>query len=459
MPEEIYDVVVLGGGAGGVAAAMRAAQLGGKVAVVESDQLGGLCMNRGCIPFGHMMVAAGFMGNLNLARQMGLDFGEVRKDYEALMGRQNELINFMRLGVKSTLVKNDVKVIGGKGRLTGKGIIEVDGKTVSYKSLILATGGKWVEPAFPGANLVTNSDDLLSAKTLAERVLLYGNHPWTLKIAQFLHRYDARVTVVTEERRILSGESKAISSRLSKALKDEGIDIITRAGLMAVEKKNDGLHGILEVKEREKRVVVDQVVHLRRAAGLEGLGLESVGLDPNKGFVVVDDRMKTGAEGIYAIGDLTAPESGHYSHVASIGGIVAAENAMGVDSVLERRIMTRVVFTQPQVACVGMTANEAKDAGYDVLVGAAPLSMNPFGMIISENEGLVEVVAEKQYGEVLGIHFIGTGAAEMAAQAVVAIQLEATLEDLANTMHPHPTLSESVAEAARACLGRPIYLP
>jgi dihydrolipoamide dehydrogenase len=184
-----------------------------------------------------------------------------------------------------------------------------------------------------------------------------------------------------------------------------------------------------------------------------------VGLDEKSYFIKVNERMETRVAGIYAIGDLAADETRHYSHLSSTGGIVAAENAMGMESFFDHRTIARVVFTQPQVACVGLTAKEAKEAGYDVATGAAPLSMNPFGMIISQNEGIVEVVAEKKYGEILGINFIGQGACEMAGQAVLAIQMEATLEEIAKATFPHPTLSESLAEAARECLGRPIYLP
>jgi dihydrolipoamide dehydrogenase len=169
--------------------------------------------------------------------------------------------------------------------------------------------------------------------------------------------------------------------------------------------------------------------------------------------------METGVKGLYAIGDMAAPEGRHYSHLASAGGIVAAENAMGVSSSLDLKAAPRVIFTQPQVACVGLTLKEAKDAGHDAVSGTAPLSMNPLGMILAQNEGIVEVVGEKKYGEVLGVHMIGEGASEMAGMAVLAVRMEVTLEELAGAVFPHPTLSESLAEAARDALGRAIYLP
>jgi dihydrolipoamide dehydrogenase len=461
MTENTYDIIVLGGGAGGVPAAVRASQLGARVAIVENNLLGGLCMNRGCVPFGHMMVASNILGSLSLGKDMGLDFSGVTRDYTALLKRQDELIAFMRQGVEGTLKKNKVEIIQGKGRLSGKGKLLVNGKTMSYRNIILATGAKWLTPDFPGADLkeVINSDELLDSNKLPERALLFGSTPWLIEIAQFLHRFGSRVTLATRDKTILANENKPIRSRLIKVLREQGINILTEANISAIKKKKDGLYCVLRVKDKDETIVVDRVISLRRGASISGLGLDTVGLDEKSDFIKVNERMETRVAGIYAIGDLAADETRHYSHLSSTGGIVAAENAMGMESFFDHRTIARVVFTQPQVACVGLTAKEAKEAGYDVATGAAPLSMNPFGMIISQNEGLVEVVAEKKYGEILGINFIGQGACEMAGQAVLAIQMEATLEEIAKATFPHPTLSESLAEAARECLGRPIYLP
>jgi dihydrolipoamide dehydrogenase len=461
MAENAYDVIVLGGGAGGVPAAVRAAQLGSRVAVVENDLLGGLCMNRGCIPFGHMMAASGILASLSLGKEMGLGFSRVSRDYTALLKRQDELIAFMRQGVAGTLKKNKVEIIEGKGRLAGKGKLLVNSKAISYRSIILATGAEWVTPDFPGADLkeVINSNDLLASNRLPKRALLFGSSPWLIEIAQFLRRFGSCVTLATNEKAILADENKPIRSRLIKVLKEEGINILSKTKISAIKKKKDGLHCFLEVKDKDETIVADRVISLRRKAPLAELGLNTVGIDEKSDFIEVNERMETGVEGIYAIGDLAADDTRHYSHLSSAGGIVAAENAMGIESIFNHRNIARVVFTQPQIACVGLTTQEAKGAGYDVATGAAPLSMNPLGMIISQNEGIVEIVAEKKYGEILGIHFIGQSACEMAGQAVLAIQMEATLEELADATFPHPTLSESVAEAARECLGRPVYLP
>lgn len=461
MRKNTYDVIVLGGGAGGVPAAVRAAQLGGSVAVIESGNLGGLCMNRGCIPFGHMMVASNILRSLSLGKDMGLSFSGISKDFTTLIKRQDELIAFMRQGVMGTLMKNKVELIKGKGRIDGKGKVNVNGKTISYKNIILASGAEWRSSSFPGADLedVVNSDYFLNLDKPPERALLFGRTPWLIEIAQFLHRFGSQVILATRSKTLLPDESKTITSRLRKSIKSEGINIKTQAEIVSATKKKDGLHVDLKSKDGVETVVVDKLINIKRAASLKNLGLKNINLDDKSQYIKINSKMQTGEDGVYAIGDLTGPQSRHYSHLSSEQGIIAAENAMGHEADINPRTFTRILFTQPEVACVGLTPREAKKEGYDVAVGAAPYGMNPFGMILSENEGIVEVVSEKKYGEILGVHFIGTAVSEMAGQAVLAIQMEMTVEELAKTSCPHPTLSESLPEAARDCLGRPIYLP
>ncbi|MCJ7595394.1 MAG: NAD(P)/FAD-dependent oxidoreductase [Desulfobacterales bacterium] len=461
MEEKMVDVVVIGGGAGGVPAAIRAAQLGGRVCIIESRDLGGQCMNRGCVPYGHMMEASSILGTLALGKDMGISIPEVSKDYAALMDRQNKLLGFMKQGVKSTLLKKKIEIIEGKGEITAKGTVAVNGKKITCKAIILATGATWVKPDFPGADLedVLNTDYLLTAKSLPARVLLSGRSPWLVGIAQFLQRYGTQAILATPEKRILSNENKTIATRLAKVLRDDGIDVRTRSEVLSISKKKGGLQVDLKSKDDVETISVDKVITLDRRVSVDGLGLKHVGLDEKGEFISVNEKMETQAQGVYAIGDLTGSPENHYSHRASQQGIIAAENAMGADTAFRKGTLTRVLFTRPQVACVGLTEKEAKDAGHDVVVGAAPLSMNTYGMIISESEGLVEVVADKSYGEILGVHFIGKAASEMAGQALLAIEMEATLDALASMAFPHPTLSESLAEAARNALGRHIYLP
>jgi dihydrolipoamide dehydrogenase len=354
-----------------------------------------------------------------------------------------------------------VEIIQGSGQITGKEKVEVNGQVISCRNIILAAGGTWRKPDFEGADLeeVINSDELLKEDRIPKKALLYGSSPWLIEIAQFLRRFGCEAILATEDKSILSHESKTIHARLKRALKDEGVEVLTGVHVSSVKKENDGLHVDLDSSKGIQSVVVDRLVTVKRRAAIHGLGLETVELDESREYFEVDRKMQTEVKGIYAIGDLTAPPTMHYSHRASGQGIVAAENAMGENANYKQKTVPRVLFTAPQVSCVGLTAKEAKNLGYDVVVGSAPYSVNPFGMILSEETGIVEVVAEKRYGELLGAHFIGTSASEMVGQAVVAIHMEATLEDLIGMSFPHPTLSESLVEAAREALGRPIYLP
>jgi dihydrolipoamide dehydrogenase len=274
-----------------------------------------------------------------------------------------------------------------------------------------------------------------------------------------LTRYGSQVTLATPEEGILSSESKAIITRLRRVLRAEGIAIKTQASIAKTETTKGGLRVEVSSKDDADAMVVDALVTLERAPALKGIGLNFINLNEESPYLAVNKRMETSVEGVYAIGDLTAPSERHYSHSAAQMGIVAAENAMGGEAMVNPKTITRVLFTQPEVASVGLSAKEARQQGYEAVVGSASLSMNPFGMILAENEGLIEVVADKRYREILGVHMIGTAASEMVGQAVLAIQMEATLEELDMTPFPHPTLSESLAEAARDALGNPIYLP
>jgi dihydrolipoamide dehydrogenase len=461
MEENTYDVIVIGGGPGGVAAAIRASQLKGKVALIEDKFLGGVCMNRGCVPFSHFLAASDFLGSIPLAKEMGVRFSNVTTDFSTLMKRQHELITSMRQSVHGFLNKHEITLISGKGKLAGPEKVEAEDQLLCGKKIILATGGDWVKPSFPNSDFpeVVNSDYLLTTKRLPRRCLVYGNGPRVIEIAQFLHRLRCKVWLATNESALLENESKAIRTRLAKALQNQFLPVFVGAEILRLRKKKEILEVRLGAKGKEEVLYVDVLISFERAAALSGLGLDTVGLDEKNEFIKTNDHTETGAEGIYAIGDMAAPATRHYSHLASASGIVAAENAMGLPSTVNLRHCPRVTFTRPQVACVGLTSREAKEAGFDVVEGAAPFSMNPMGMILAQTEGLVEVVADRKYGEVLGVHFIGKGADEMAGIAVLAIQMEATLEELARAPFPHPTLGEYLAEAARDALGRAIYLP
>lgn len=455
-----YDVIVVGGGAGGVAAALKAALMDAKVAVVEERHLGGFCMNRACIPFGHMMMASRIVGDLQLAKEMGISCQETTRDPAVLFKRQREMISYLQQGLKVMLVKKKIDVVTGRGKLAGPGRVDVEGKTLSGEKIILAVGAKWVNADFPQFDLpqIVNSDRLLENDRLPASALLYGAGPWLIQIAQFLHRFGSTVWIATPEDKLMNEESKTVRSRFAKVLFDQGIKVFTGARVVSMKSRGDAAEVVLASKGKEEPLSVETLFSLRRAAAVRGLGLETVGIDETSELVAVNDRMETGVENLYAVGDITSAERNHYSHTASSGGLVAGENAMGGKAVLDLRTVPRILFTSPQVACIGLTSKEAKDKGHKVVTGEAPYAMNPIGALTAQ-AGAVEVVADQATGEILGVHMLGDGACEMAGHGIIAIQQRMKLEEMARVVFPHATMSESLAEAARDALGMPIYLP
>lgn len=449
-----YDVAVIGAGAGGVAAALRAAKAKGRVVVFECEQPGGLCMNRGCVPLTHFMAACGIMGDLSLGRAMGIETKTIIPSFETLLKRQNDLLTYMRQGVEGMLKRAGVEIVRGKARLEGKGLVSANGRRYETRAVIIASGGRWKTVA--SSDVIKDQpysiDDLLSSPKLPKKVLLLGTSRWSIEAAQFLRRFGSSVTLATPERTLLSTESKTIASRLSKVLKKEGIDILHNAKVSLLERVRSNWHCALSTEKGITEIEAEAVFCLDRISSIEDLGLENVGLDPSAPFLEVDKSLQTKAEGIYAVGDAAGPPAMHFSHLASAQGAVAAENAMGRHKIFDPRTNPRILFTRPQIACVGLTPRQAKESGYDVVSGLSSLSMNPLGMILSQQEGAVEVVADKRYGELLGVHVIGDFATEMIGPCALALKMEATVEELAETTFPHPTLSESISEAARDCL-------
>jgi len=385
-----FDVLVLGGGAGGVAAAVRAAQLGGHVAVVEPRYLGGFCVNRGCIPFGYTLAATRIRGELVFGKDLGIHCSRFELDSETHAKKRAKLISFLRQGIAALLKRHHIELIPGPGRLREPGKVDVRGKVFSGSKIILATGAGRFKFKTDGidARNVSSSDILLTTQERPRSCLLLGDNPKIIEIAQILQRLGSQVWLATEEKALLHDESKAIRTRLTKAIRKDGINVLTRCRVPSSDRTGEGLRCILAVKDREERITVDRVIRLKRDAGLTELGLEAASLKGERGIIEVNERMETGVDGIYAIGDLTAPEDRRYSHLASAGGIVAAENAMGLERCIDRRTVSRVAFTQPQVACVGLSETEAKREGFEVITGTAPLAMNPFGMLTAQSEGI-----------------------------------------------------------------------
>ena len=450
-----FDILILGGGPGGVAAAIRGAQLGASVGIIEDGMWGGLCLNRACIPTKLFGRSTESLLTLEAEQEKGIRSSGYTFDYGTVLAQRKDLVMYLSMGTKGLVGSNGVKLIEGRGALTGPGTVRVGNDEYSGKSVILATGGKWVVPGIEGIDSegVINPTQFQEESELPGRTLILGGQPWGLELGQFLAAAGKEAVVVESDRTILPDEDRQLTRRLRPVLNQGGLRILTQTDVTKITKGAEGLKVEFSGKDAVEPLVFDRILITEREPALEGIGLESVGLTD----LQADECGKTRVPGVYAIGDLIGGPV--LSHLASAQGIVAAENAMGGNSRVNPNAVPRVVYTRPQYASVGLTEKKAKEAGYQVLTGLVPFGVNAMAMIQGQTDGAIKVVGDAEYGELLGVHIMGPFASEIIGQGVLAVQMEATLEDLACAALPHPTLSESLADAARDALGRAIYLP
>lgn len=451
-----YDVVVIGGGPGGVAAAIRAKQLGAEVALIEDGQWGGLCLNLACVPTKLLARAADAALALQQGQVSGLEAPNVSLDFGKLMAQRQELVGYLSMGTKGLAGSNKMKLIEGRGKLAGPNTVVCGDQTLTAKSIIVATGMDWDKPAVPGADLpgLINSSEFQFLDDAPKRTLILGGEPWGLELAQVLIAAGGEATVAEPAKSILPDEDDEIRQRMRTLLNQPGMTLLYSAELASLSRAGSAYEATLTVAGAEQKVTVDQVVYFNRKVNLDGLGLDTVGLTD----LSVNEFQETSVKGIYAIGDVTQPFA-RLSHMSSAQGVVAAENALGAARSINPNAVPRVVYTRPQMGAVGLTEDQAEEAGYDVITGEVPLGVNPMAMIQGQTGGMIKVVGEEKYGELLGVHVVGPNATEIIGQGALAIQMEATLEELARCVFPHPTISESLADAARDALGWAIYLP
>jgi dihydrolipoamide dehydrogenase len=451
-------IVIMGGGPGGVAAAIRARQLGAEAALVELGDLGGVCMNAGCIPLRILGSCREAASAAEGAAPLGLQPSVLSLNVKGLEKRVQQTAEHMRLGTRSLLRAKGVEVLAGEARLLGPGRVRVERKTLTADAVILATGGGWSAPGFTGADLDgIRPPDLLSDVTdSGRRVLLTADSDWAVELAAFYARF-GRTTILATPKEFMSRFDRAVRVRLGNALKKEGVEVLRRTEIHSVRKTDQGLEVSLRAKGRSEKRTVDRVLFTGRAPRIDGAGLKEAGVDLREGAVAVNDRLQTNLPGVYAIGDLTGPPC--YSHKASCQGELAAENALGGKRSFEDRLLPSVLYSRPEAAAVGLTEKAAKAEHEEVIVGEVPYGFNPRAMAEMEESGVVRALFEGRHGQLLGVHVLGPHSAELITQAALALQLEATAEELADLIAPHPTFAESLVDAARMALGRAMYLP
>jgi len=464
MPEQ-YDLIVIGSGPGGYVGAIRAAQLGMKVAIVERDRLGGVCLNWGCIPTKALLRNAEVIALLRRGEEFGFSFDNLRIDFSAAVQRSEQAARKLSKGVEYLMKKNRVTVVPGEGLLAGTGRVRVtrNGQVteLSAPRILLGTGSRPRElPGVPidGKRVIT-STEALSLPAVPRSLLIIGAGAVGVEFADVYNAYGSGVTLIEMLPRLLPVEDAEISRFLEKIFAKRGVTIRTGTRVEGVAVEGEQVRVQVAREEKRETLTGDVVlVAIGRIPNSEGLGLAEAGVKLDRGgFIAVNDRLETSGTGIYAIGDVVAGPL--LAHRAMAEAIVAVEGMAGQD--VRRTDPLKIpncTYCSPQVASVGLTEEQAKEKGLQVKVGRFSLQASGKAVALGDTEGFVKVVAEAEYGEVLGLHIIGPEATEMIAEATMARTLEATLEDVHRSVHAHPTLSEAVGEACLAALGRPIHM-
>lgn len=460
-----FDLIVIGSGPGGYVAAIRASQLGLKTAVIEKAELGGVCLNWGCIPTKALLKSAQVFEYIHHAKDYGIEVSDAKADFAAVVSRSRAVAGGMSKGVQFLMKKNKITVINGFGTLAGAGKVEVTADNGSKeihdaKSIILATGARSRE--LPNIKIdgkkIIGYREAMVLPELPKSMVVIGSGAIGSEFAYFYNSMGTKVTIVEYMPNILPVEDEDVSKAMEKVLKGKGIEIITGSSVESVDTSGAGCKVKIKTPKGEEFRDCDVVLS---AAGiqtnLENLGLEKLGVKTDKGKVVVDGYYQTNVPGIYAIGDIVPGQA--LAHVASAEGIICVEKIAGHHpEPLDYNNIPGCTYTWPEVASVGMTEKQAREKGIEIKVGKFPFSASGKASASGAKEGFVKVIFDAKYGEWLGCHMVGANVTEMIAEAVVARKLETTGHEIIKSVHPHPTMSEAIMEAAAAAYGEVIHL-
>ncbi|MFC4351415.1 dihydrolipoyl dehydrogenase [Fodinicurvata halophila] len=465
MAENSFDLIVIGTGPGGYVAAIRAAQLGMKAAVVERENLGGICLNWGCIPTKALLRTSELYGHMNHAADFGLSADKVGFDISKIVKRSRDVSKQLNSGVGHLLKKNKVTVINGEGHLEGGGKISVskDGKKVGdyqAKHIILATGARpRVLPGIePDKKLIWTYFEAMVPETMPKSLLVIGSGAIGIEFASFYRSMGAEVTVVEILPQILPVEDQEIAAFARKQFEQQGIKIMTDAKVSEVKKgKNDVTCSVEDSNGKTQQIKVERVISAAGVQGnIENLGLDKTKVKTDRGLIQADAYGATGEPGVYAIGDVAGPPM--LAHKASHEGVVCVERLAGHDPhPIDKNLIPGCTYCQPQIASVGLTEAQAKEAGHEVQVGHFPFIGNGKAIAMGETEGMVKTVFDAKTGQLLGAHMVGAEVTELIQGYVVAMNLETTEQELMHSIFPHPTLSEMMHESVLDAYGRVIH--
>ena len=460
-----YDIIVIGSGPGGYVTAIRASQLGFKTAIIEKESLGGICLNWGCIPTKALLKSAQVYEYLNHAKDYGISADNIKADFSGVVKRSRDVADGMSKGIQFLMKKNKIDVIMGTAKVkVGKkvDVVAADGKSTTYegKHIIIATGARSRSlPNLPqdGKKIIGYRDAMVLPK-LPKTLLVVGSGAIGVEFAYFYATMGTKVTVVEFMPNIVPVEDEEVSKQLEKSFKKVGIEIMTEASVESVDTKGDGCK--VNIKTKTGNVTLEAEIVLSAVgveANISGIGLEEVGIKTDKGKIVTDKFYATNIAGYYAIGDCSPGQA--LAHVASAEGITCIEKIKGMHvDAIDYNNIPGCTYCQPEIASVGFTEKKAKEAGYEIKVGKFPFSASGKASASGAKDGFIKIIFDAKYGEILGAHMIGANVTEMIAEIVALRKLESTGHELIKTIHPHPTISEAIMEAAAAAYGEVIHL-
>ena len=469
MPDTIYDIAIIGSGPAGYTAAIRAGQYGLKTALIEKDGfLGGTCLHVGCIPTKALLFNAELWDHLKDAKEFGIEGVDSRKlNWAAIQERKSKIVSKHAKGLEFLMRKNKVETIRGYGKLTGpaqNGVLAVEvtdaGKSnlIKTKNVILSTGSeaRMIPGLEPDARVLTNIE-ILGLKEIPKSLVIVGAGAVGVEFASIFRSFDAEVTILEMLPRLVPVEDDDVSKELARVYRKRSINFHTGAKVEKVERTKSGVAVTFSVGGKQEKIEAEKIlIAVGRKPRTENVGLEKTHIKPDRGFIKTDSWMQTSEPGVYAIGDIVLGTP-QLAHVGAMEGIVAVTKIAGKPGKpINPEHIPNATYCHPEIGSVGLTEEKAREAGYNLKIGKFPFSANSRASIVGQHEGFIKIVSDADYGEILGVHIIGPQATELIAEAVAAIELEATVEDLMWTIHAHPTLAEAMLDASNSVYGMAI---